>query len=69
MKYEIERLSWWDRIFNRHKLVFIETREETWKRTLYNIESLTYRYKREVAVYHKVDRLTGCYEIVLKYLN
>lgn len=65
--YSPEKLSLWDRIFNRYKTFPIEQGTENWTKNLYDIPKLT--YQRDYVVYHKVDRLTGGYEVIKKYLN
>ena len=58
--YPVEKLNVWDRIFNRYKVVLVETSNEKWfylHRFDWHHEK-SY-YNREYALYHKVDRLTG----------
>lgn len=67
--YMSEKLNLWDRFFNRYKLVFIERKTERWFQTYDSIRIPNSEFKKEFVIYHKVDRLTGAFEIVKKYLN
>lgn len=58
--YPAEKLNILDRVFNRYKIVLVETGNETWCR--WNRENWTHfkeHYNRDYALFHKVDRLTG----------
>lgn len=72
IKYEPEKISLWDRLFNRYKLVAVEEGMEEWaKRSYlkYTGESKRVEYVRQYVKYHKIDRLTGAYEIIKKYFD
>jgi hypothetical protein len=58
--YPVEKLNLWDRIFNRYKTVLVKTFNErwvSWEKVGWYTEKIP--YGRDVALYHKVDRLTG----------
>jgi hypothetical protein len=58
--YPVEKLGIWDRIFNRYKVVLVETSSERWyKWTRPGWEYIKESFCRDYALYHKVDRLTG----------
>lgn len=67
--YPPEKLNIWDRIFNRYKTIPVEEGEEDW--TYYHkYNPFDKRYsQRSYVVYHKIDRLTGGYEVIKEYLN
>ena len=69
--YKAEKLSLWDRLFNRYKTIPVEILSERWwSATQYQmIADRKDYYSRDCVIYHKVDRLTGSYTIVKKYLN
>ncbi len=70
IKYQPEKLSLWDRWFNRHKKIPIEIGDEIWcKHPHEYVRSLDYKYSRDYVIYHIVDRLTGSYRIQKEYLN
>jgi hypothetical protein len=67
-----EKLSLWDRWFNRHRREVHQRGAETWQATT------TYHgvrvgepreYKRQWIEYRKIDRLTGSETIEREYLN
>lgn len=71
LKFEPEKLSLWDRLFNRYRKVVIEEGQESWKSNKYglNIDIYTTYYYRNFVKYAIVDRLTGSVTIELDYLN
>lgn len=71
-RYQPEKLSLWDRWFNRYKKVPFQhgidvkkVYDHTW-----NYEKpLETTYRNPYVIYHIIDRLTGGYSIKKEYLN
>lgn len=66
--YQPESLGVWDRVFNRHKKIPVETGNENWNQT-HRVINTNSVFNRDFVVYHIVDRLTGAYTISKEYLN
>lgn len=70
--YTSEKLNLWDRMFNRYKMVPVNKGSEVWEEQM-SIGGQRYgnihKINRNFVEYHKIDRLTGGYEIIRKYLN
>jgi hypothetical protein len=66
-----EKLSLWDRFFNRYRTVIKDRGSEVWFRTEYGIRipNADYRRGRDWIEYIKIDRLTGSETLIRKYLN
>ncbi len=62
-----EKLSLWDRIFNRYRKEIAEEGSETW--TNYEIPECPRKYTRNFVKYRVIDRVTGSETIEKKYLN
>lgn len=70
--YAPEKLSTWDRWFNRYKKIPVDSGSETWQEQYaYNGVRIgnIQKYSRQYVTYHVVDRLTGGYTINKEYLN
>lgn len=68
---QTEKLSLWDRIFNRYCTVVIDEGTERWFRcdSYTGIRIPNSEYQRNYVKYKKIDRVTGSEEIFIKYLN
>lgn len=79
-KTNLEKLNWWDRLFNKTRKTVVERGSENWERKypndyanqIYNqvgkvIPNST--YGRDFVVYKITDRVTGSEKIVKEYLN
>lgn len=67
-----EKLSLWDRLFNRYRKEVHDRGEEAWGSTPTRggvPVGETRRYTRNWVEYRVVDRLTGSYTIEREYLN
>lgn len=71
LKFEPEKLSIWDRWFNRYRKVVIEEGTENWQRNKHgiNLEIYQTRFQRDFVKYAIVDRITGSVTIKKQYLN
>lgn len=68
--YPPEKLNLWDRLFNRYKTIPIENGKELFTYYPFKMKSsFDYDFERDFTIYHKIDRLTGGYEIIKKYHN
>lgn len=66
--YSPEKLNLWDRLFNRYKTIPIENGTELYRYYPFGMKpSFDYYFERDFTIYHKIDRLTGGYEIIKKY--
>lgn len=71
-KFEPEKLSLWDRFFNRRRKIVIEEGREGWcnyRRDEFSINVHEIRYMREFVKYAIVDRLTGSVTLKKDYLD
>ena len=67
-----EKLSWWDRFFNRYRRVIVEEGQETWssESVLYGMRMNDAReFQRKFVKYKIIDRLTGSEKIEIDYLT
>lgn len=68
-----EKLSLWDRIFNRYRKEVSNRGEETWSRVVtrdgFPIESSRREYLRNWVEYKVFDRVTGSITIEKDYLD
>ncbi len=64
-----EKLSIWDRWFNRYKKTFHTRGEEPWTRTNIRTGNVVQHFKRDYVEYLITDRITGSQTIERKYLN
>lgn len=67
-----EKLSWWDRWFNRYRKEVVEEGVETWTR--YNRympwnKDLQQSFQRRFVKYKTIDRVTGSETISIEYLG
>ncbi len=67
--YQPEKLSLWDRVFNRYKTVPVEKGNENWHKAIYGSEVPNSKFVRSYVLYHKIDRSTGGFKIIKEYLN
>lgn len=68
---QLEKLSLWDRIFNRYRKTIRKQGSETWtnRNYHYGIEMDKYEYTRNYVEYTVTDRVTGSETIEKEYLN
>ncbi len=68
---KIERLSLFDRIFNRYRKEIIERGSETWTQRYgcFGVITDKYDFNRQFIVYKVIDRVTGSETIEKEYLN
>jgi hypothetical protein len=65
-----EKLSLWDRWFNRYKRTIHKRGSETWNIfNIYGEKIPTSNYSRSYVEYLVIDRLTGSERIEKEYLN
>lgn len=64
----MEKILWWDRIFNRTRREVIERGTETWTRTTPTGKVIK-TYDRDFVVYKITHRVNGNETIEKKYLN
>lgn len=64
-----EKLSLWDRFFNRYRTTVISEGSETWFKSYGGVRLANSEYVRNYVKYKRVDRVTGSEEIILEYLN
>lgn len=73
MKDNNEKLSLWDRFFNRYKKVIVQEGTEGWtsrRRCPYtDVVYEQYDYSRRFVKYKIVDRVTGSETIKIEYLT
>jgi hypothetical protein len=62
-----EKLSLWDRLFNRYRRSIHSRGSENWSIHQYGVHC--YNYSRDYVEYLVIDRLTGSERIEKKYLN
>ena len=68
--YPPEKLNLWNRFYNRYKTIPVEEGKENWTKIRYDLwNHPPFRYSRTFIKYHNIDRLTGSYEVFIKYLN
>ena len=67
--YQPEKLNFWDRIFNRYKKIPVNQGKETWFRNIHGIKIQDSEFIRSFVEYHKIDRLTGGYEVIKEYFG
>ena len=69
--YKPEKLTTWDRLFNRYKTIPVEEGEETWAKvySCLGTKIPDSEFKRDYVIYHVIDRLTGAYTIKKEYLT
>lgn len=69
--YQPEKLSRWDRWFNRYKKIPVKQGRETWTEQMTH-NGVRYgpvhEFNRNYVEYHVVDRLTGGYTIKKEYI-
>jgi len=66
--YQAEKLSFFEKIFCRYKTIPVESGEE--RRFIFSYRGIRIpnsEFIRGYIIYHKIDRLTGGYEIVKAY--
>lgn len=66
---EPEKLTIWDRIFNRYRTVIVEQGTEIWTKFNSQTGADIKSYSRDFVRYKKIDRVTGSETIILTYLN
>ena len=66
---EAEKLSLWDRFFNRYKRTIHARGSEQWFQKKHGVRISSSEYTRDWVEYLVVDRLTGSETIEKKYLN
>ena len=68
---ELEKLSLWDRFFNRYRKEIHNRGEETWNRTnyRYGVVVSSQPYTRNWVEYKIFDRVTGSVTIEKDYLD
>jgi hypothetical protein len=70
---QLEKLSLWDRFFNRYRKTIRNKGSETWIRRHYNYsydgEVYKYEYLRNYVEYTIIDRVTGSETIEKVYLD
>lgn len=66
-----EKLSLWDRIFNRYRKTIRNQGSENWTRRYHSdgFETSQFEYKRDYVEYTVTDRVTGSETIEKEYLN
>lgn len=65
-----EKISLWDRWFNRYRRVIVEEGTEKWRRTEYISGDPRYSvFGRKFVKYKIIDRVTGSERIELEYLT
>ena len=64
-----EKLSLWDRLFNRYRTTVINEGSENWFKSLNGVKLKNSDYVRNYVKYKRVDRVTGSEEIYIKYLS
>ena len=64
-----EKISFWDRMFNRTRREVIERGQDRWHKTLNGQKVIGSEYTRDFVVYRVIDRVTGSETIEKKYLN
>ena len=70
MTCEPEKLSMWDRIFNRYRTSVIAQGTEKWNKYQPSTGKQLMTYSRDFVKYQKIDRLTGSVvKIYVEYLN
>lgn len=75
MNHTPEKLSIWDRLFNRYRTEVVARGEEDWQLIPTGLDDLMiasthpYVYRRDWVDYRMVDRLTGSETISRTYLN
>lgn len=65
----LEKLSIWDRWFNRYKKTIYNQGKEPWARTNIRTGNVVNYYSRNYVEYIITDRITGSQTIERKYLN
>ncbi len=67
--YQPEKLSMWDRFFNRTKKIAVEQGTENWSQASPYFQNYKREYSRNYVIYHIIDRLTGGFTIEKEYLE
>lgn len=69
MNENMEKLSLWDRFFNRYRRVVVEEGRETWRRHYTHGPIVpNSEYTRKYVKYKVIDRVTGSETIEMVYL-
>ncbi len=63
-----EKLSLWDRLFNRYRRTIHNRGSETWNKYAYDIKIPNSSYKRDYVEYLITDRVTGSEHIEKEYI-
>lgn len=64
-----EKISVWDRWFNRYRREIVEEGTELWVKRPHDCDLLKYEYQRQFVKYKIIDRVTGSERIEKEYLN